>query len=118
MNRIKIILHALTQFFGACICVTINSKETTSDWANRYKKAWPKRWIDRLFSLFGQEEHCATSVENGIFAVIQYAAAHGVQLQMVETPVAYAVPTPTKEDPEVRKIIKRAVASKCGGVIK
>ena len=110
MDRVLIILRCLTSLFGALITVTVNACEDTSSWANRVsaRKPWPKRWINRLF--FWQDDHCAGSVEAKMFACIEFAAAHGLDLVLVEKTSSPSVPVlaPKKDEPKVQKILKAA----------
>lgn len=76
-NRVRIILHALTQLLGAVSCVTINANETTSAWAyrNRYIRPGPYQLINGLF--FWQPDHCKAAVEREIASLIELAEVHG-----------------------------------------
>jgi len=78
MNRIKIILNAMTQLLGAFLCVTLNANESTSGWAYRTRgeKDWPYIWINRIF--FWQKDHCAKAKANEIIDCRRLLEANGI----------------------------------------
>lgn len=85
-NRLRIILHALTQTLGAFLCVTINANETTSAWAYRVRHTHPLPYklINGLF--FWQDDHCKAAVDREFVSFGEFAEVHGRTVKVENKP--------------------------------
>jgi len=68
MNRAKHILIALDQLantlLGGWPDETLSSRAWR--WHIHGRRSWPRKWIDKVFALFGDRDHCETSWRNEI----------------------------------------------------
>lgn len=90
MDRVRIILVAMTQLLGAFSLITINANESTSGAAYRINPdGWLRKVIDALF--FWQDSHCERAVAGEIDDCVELLAAYGFEVQPPPVPVADAV---------------------------
>lgn len=66
-RRIAIILNALTQLLGACLCITLNANESTSGACYRRRKEnkyfkYAYHTINGIF--FWEDNHCMRTAVN------------------------------------------------------
>jgi hypothetical protein len=90
MDRLRIILVAMTQLLGALSMITINANESTSGAAFRINpNGWLRKAIDALF--FWQDSHCEKAVAGEIADCVELLNAYGFEIQPPPVPVAEAV---------------------------